>query len=256
MGAYNRGVIKKSVSIAPPDYAIITELGDQHIERFGSFENLIQAKLEIFSFLETKKYILDNVFRKIKKEISPKNLFLVDLNNTLSSYIGEIPDNHFQGNIALSIVVAQELNIPKDFIFDSIKKLKIPQRRKNIIKIDNFDVLDDSYNISLNTAKLSLKWAHDYCKDANKKLIVITAGIPETGINYREINTKFGLIISKYTTDLFVLNSVFKRYILEGYIGKAKHADSNRDAMDIIKRTYSHKEYVVLTLPELTDLHY
>ena len=48
MGMNHFGEISYLVHIAPPDVAVITNIGDAHIENLGSREGILQAKGEIF----------------------------------------------------------------------------------------------------------------------------------------------------------------------------------------------------------------
>ncbi len=48
MDAFEKGRIAKSCQILPPDIAIVTNVGDQHIERFGTVDNLRDALGEVF----------------------------------------------------------------------------------------------------------------------------------------------------------------------------------------------------------------
>ena len=47
MGAYVEGEIERICQLTPPDIAIVTEVGPQHLERFGSLDNIRRAKYEI-----------------------------------------------------------------------------------------------------------------------------------------------------------------------------------------------------------------
>ena len=58
MDAYARGEIAASVAIAPADIAIITNIGDQHLERFGSKQALAFALSEIFIGAEPRSQLL------------------------------------------------------------------------------------------------------------------------------------------------------------------------------------------------------
>ena len=51
MGAYVEGEIARICQLTPPDIAIITEVGPQHLERFGSLENVQKAKYELVANL-------------------------------------------------------------------------------------------------------------------------------------------------------------------------------------------------------------
>ena len=51
MGAYTRGEIAELCRLARPEMSIITAVGPQHLERFGSIENVMRGKNEIMEAL-------------------------------------------------------------------------------------------------------------------------------------------------------------------------------------------------------------
>lgn len=51
MGAYVRGEIAEICELARPAISLVTAIGPQHLERFGSIENIVSAKYEIVSAL-------------------------------------------------------------------------------------------------------------------------------------------------------------------------------------------------------------
>jgi UDP-N-acetylmuramoyl-tripeptide--D-alanyl-D-alanine ligase len=55
MGANHVGEIESLCKIALPTHGIITNIGKAHLEGFGSFEGVIQAKTELFGFLRMNK---------------------------------------------------------------------------------------------------------------------------------------------------------------------------------------------------------
>ena len=54
MGANHPGEIAALCRIAEPDFGIITNIGKAHLEGFGSFENVIKTKSELYDFLRQK----------------------------------------------------------------------------------------------------------------------------------------------------------------------------------------------------------
>ena len=55
MGASHVGEIKFLSEMAEPNYGIITNLGHAHIEGFGSFENVVKAKGELYEYIRNTK---------------------------------------------------------------------------------------------------------------------------------------------------------------------------------------------------------
>jgi UDP-N-acetylmuramoyl-tripeptide--D-alanyl-D-alanine ligase len=47
MGAFKRGSIKRLCELAPPSAGVITAVGDMHLERFGSLDEIVRAKSEL-----------------------------------------------------------------------------------------------------------------------------------------------------------------------------------------------------------------
>jgi UDP-N-acetylmuramoyl-tripeptide--D-alanyl-D-alanine ligase len=60
MGAYNIGSIKRLCDFTPPKAALVTAVGIMHLERFGSAENVYQAKSEIAQALPTDGILVCN----------------------------------------------------------------------------------------------------------------------------------------------------------------------------------------------------
>lgn len=52
MGASHPGDIKETVSIALPDYGLITNVGKAHLEGFGSFDGVKKAKGELYDYIQ------------------------------------------------------------------------------------------------------------------------------------------------------------------------------------------------------------
>ncbi len=50
-GANHPGDILELCAIAEPDYGLITNVGKAHLEGFGSFDNLVKSKCELYDFI-------------------------------------------------------------------------------------------------------------------------------------------------------------------------------------------------------------
>lgn len=70
MGAYKRGEIKELTHMVPPQFAILTAIGSQHLERFKSLKNTTLAKFELVDAVKPQNAVvcLDNQY--IQKHLS------------------------------------------------------------------------------------------------------------------------------------------------------------------------------------------
>jgi len=55
MGANHIGEIKELCEIAEPNYGLITNIGYAHLEGFGSYENIVKTKGELYDYIRTRK---------------------------------------------------------------------------------------------------------------------------------------------------------------------------------------------------------
>ena len=214
------GEIKEACKIIPPDIAILTHIGDQHLERLATKENLKKALEEVFVYAKP-----DAIKLRGKKE-----------------------------SLDYALQVAGLLKIPSDIIADTTKKLKPPDRRGDIKKIFGFEVIDESYNISESTAKRNVTLAKKAAKKKNKQLIVVTAGIPELGEKNKNANKNLGKNLEKSADIVVVLKSIFYKDIVQNK-DKFNLAQDLHEAWSIIKK-YTPKNSLVLMLPELGDQYY
>ncbi|MFZ3301276.1 MAG: Mur ligase family protein [Microgenomates group bacterium] len=221
--SYFIGEIGRSLRITPPDIAILTNVGDQHLERLGSIANLRIALNEVFDCAKDDALKIENL----------------------------------KSNLEYALKVANILNIPKDIIKSSIKNLQSPDRRRNLIKINGFDVIDDSYNISETTSKFGINYAVALSKKVNKKLIVITAGIPELGSENKDANINLGKMLENKAQKIILLQSILSKDVEKGVTNKSLiiKANSMKEALEEIKK-FDPKKYLVLMQPELNDLYY
>src|SRR5690554_5954657 len=102
MGASKLGDIKELTDIAHTTHGIITNIGTAHIEGFGSTENIIKTKLELYqSIKEVKGHIFysieDEVLsNKIPKECSVSTYGMSDESDVVGEIIEANPQVVFQ----------------------------------------------------------------------------------------------------------------------------------------------------------------
>jgi len=244
MGAYRENEIKKSCQVLQPNYAIITSIGEQHLERYKSLENIIKTKLEIFrySLLDSYKYTTSKVKDLISKTYKHDNINIVV--NT---------DKYSDDNKLLASRVLEDIGIETRFINKDIEDIKLPDRRKNLTNMQDFRVLDDSYNINPLSAKITIETA---LNSNYKNVVAIVGGIPEAGVKTKEFNYNLGYELNK-VTHVYVLKSDFHKYIIEKLENDKYSLVNNIDeAWNQVIKNEDKSNTLVIHFPELTDLYY
>ena len=238
MGMRNLGEIELLSQIAEPDYGIITNIGESHLENLKTKENIFKAKIELVKYV--KKDIVINGDDKylekvvgIKVGLSKENDIYarnIKMNEETTEYecILENKDkikvkmpligNHNVLDSLLAIGIAIKMNIPIKKIESGLRKVKISKMRfEKIIKKDII-YLNDAYNASPISMKYSLETFSDIYNNGGKKIIVLGDMLElgqkseEMHINLKEVlkNVKYDFLIL-YGNEMKKLYEVIKK---------------------------------------------
>lgn len=255
MDSYKPNRIKETTLLVKPDIAILTNIGDQHLQRYKTKEALAHTLFELFQFSSK-----DNL--KITNKETLQYLEKIGMDSSGLTIVGNAQNDSISAsnnsNLAYALSVANDLSIPQQYIDSVSKSLTPPDRRQSSKNIAGFSGIDDSYNISFTTAVSGITEAKRQAKLSNKKLLVITAGIPELGPEEQDKNKKLGEFLNKTADQVFVLESIFYKEVVSGFYDttKVKTFQNFIVAMDKLTRDYDPLEWFVLLEPELTDLYY
>jgi UDP-N-acetylmuramyl pentapeptide synthase len=144
--------------------------------------------------------------------------------------------------------------------------MELPDRRQKEAEWHGYAAIDDSYNISLTTARAGVEAAVALAKREGKKLLVVTAGIPELGPAEKIGNEKLGELIASRADHAAILKSIFAGEIIKGIRSYEKIIARNGENFSVFDdlSVFSAKApaqfpsdgWAVLVQPELTDLYY
>ncbi|MEK7613962.1 MAG: Mur ligase family protein [Patescibacteria group bacterium] len=254
------GEITDSCHMLRPRHAIVTSLGEQHLVRFKNQEELHQALLETFTCTTIDGLKLAP--RELKNNLEKKGLNDIIYVDDIPYYAGrkiETPQlsETQKKDLSLALRMAEEFSIPEHIVVDICSKLTPPDRRQVQSKMHGFEVVDDSYNISFETAQKGITRAAELAKEKNKKLLIVTAGIPELGKENAQANTKLGQQMAITANYIAILKSDFHKAIIEGIPKKSSYSlYPSIDDFWLATESFPKDEWLILVQPELTDLYY
>ena len=217
MGANHLGEIKYLTNIALPDIAIVTNVGDAHLEGFGSIENTAKAKSEIFQGLSKSGFAIinaDDVFSDYMKEMSGEhNVLSFGVKNKAdvmckwesgtegSTLKVTTPEGDCKINLkllgfhnvmnalaAIAASIAAGLSLPK--IVKGLEDLKPVNGRLQMKQgFNNSRVIDDTYNANPASLLAALNVLHDF---SGKRFLAL-GDMGELGDNADKLHIDAGI---------------------------------------------------------------
>lgn len=263
MDAYHRGEIAASCRMAPPDIAIITTIGEQHLARFKSHESLQRAIGEVVA--EAKPGALIFADAATMAQVQPfaeagSRVWRTVDTSRLAYGDAELAaklSSSNRENAARALAVAEHLGIPAAFAADALQKFELPERRQQVTKLYGYEAVDDSFNISLATARAGLAAARALADARGKKLVVVAAGIPELGPEQSNGNIELGRALAQSADHTAVLGTMFARELEQG-LATAPHTRHPRLGDFVAKghELFPPAQWLLLLEPALPDLYY
>ena len=197
MGMSSLGEIRRLGEISSPDYAIITNIGDSHIEFLKTRDNVFKAKTELLEFVDKENTFVcgdDEYLGKLdvnKVGFNGNNTHKIesyDFSNKGSKFIldgkeYEMPllGKHNISNTAIAIELAKKIGLTDEEIQKGLKEIKISNMRFQEIKIGNDIYINDAYNASPMSMKAAIDTLNEIYNDKYK--IAILGDMLELGEN-------------------------------------------------------------------------
>lgn len=178
MAAYKRGEIAQICRLVNPDIGIITGLGDQHLDLFGSLANIKKAKYELIDSLSPGSFRLINMnkFPEIKNIKQHKDSISFQYKNTPFTVpaIGPL----LLSNFYLTIKLCHHLGLSLPQISQRLSRFPNHLAYPKLIKTKKFLVVDDTHNSSLESFQNLISYAASY---PTHQKILLSNGIIELG---------------------------------------------------------------------------
>lgn len=254
MGAYIPGEIARICGLTPPDISIVIEVGPQHLERFGSLENVAIAKYEIIKGLSHDGlgiFNYDNPYVRemyergypdnriaVSREIDPNNVptdgprFIAsNIENSLDGLRFTVTDvgtdhqeifetpvigEHNVLNILLATAVAIHEGMSLRDVALRVRTLQ-PAESRLVRKTtpQGITIINDAYSANPVGVISSLKVLGMH---TTGKRLLITPGMVELGELHEAENRKLGEAATHYATDIILIGAKQTEPIKQGVL--------------------------------------
>jgi len=228
MGAYRRGEIRDMARLTRPHIGVLTAIGPQHLERFGSIETIEKAKFELLEALPADGIaVVNNDDPRVRRlagtlkrpaircygidystaeyssgeldlradsiEHGPEGLTfdLVDREGKRVTVKTRLIGLHNISNILAAATVAQVAGVSLREIAGAIGRLQpVPHRLETHTGADGVTIIDDAYNSNPVGAANALEALAAF---KTGRRILVTPGMVELGAEQDARNEEFGV---------------------------------------------------------------
>lgn len=251
---YSKREYQEIGTLVGGDIVIITNVGDQHLERFGSRARLAEALSEVIARSDPHaRVIISEATRSIVPEQALRDRAL----HIVESSSEKLLSTSNAINLGFAREVAKILKVPDAIITDTADKLELPDRRQKPTHMYGYEAIDDSYNISWTTAQAGIATAKKAAHKAGKKLLVITAGIMELNAENKDKNIRLGELLSREADHTVVLGSMFASEVVQGLANTScTVVPSLATFLREAHARFDPREWLLLVQPEMHDLYY
>ena len=251
MGISDFGEMTRLAKIARPDVAVITNIGQCHLEQLGDRDGVLSAKTEIFKYLKedgTACLFADDdklstikevngkkpVFFGSSKElqihplsVSPKGLLGSDCTICSGEMIFPIhiplPGAHRIYNALAAIAVGTVFGLTEQEMAAGIEQVRATEGRGNVIQTEKLIILDDCYNAN----PVSMNAALDLLSLAEGQKVAILGDMFELGSNEIWLHEGVGKYAVKKEVDVLICIGELAKNIYDGALEEEKaSADS------------------------------
>ena len=284
MGARYVGEIKEDCDLVHPQHGLITSIGPQHLDTFGSLENIQKTKFELADavpdggmlFLNgDNEYIAEELGRRKGSRTLYDSPVLYHSDRTGSGYFASdikvtnhgtdftvnTPDGeterfsmklvggHNVINVMGAIAVAHEFGIPLSELRIPVRKIQSVPHRMEMKNHGDVTIIDDAFNSN----PIGSKAAVETLALMDGMRILITPGMVELGEDEAEYNRKFGTYAADCCDRIFLVGRKHTEPIKEGILSKGfdeKNLEVFDKVEDAISRAYAVKtdkhKYILL----------
>lgn len=240
LGIFEVGISKpnemeKLENIFQPQIGLLTHIGTAHLANFKSEDELIDEKIQLFKDSEVIIYNGDNtlVDKKLNDLYSSKKLISYGLSDsnqvyfknstskdekfTVQYFDEEISfpvhqrDEATLTNVLALITILKELGVENQNIIEKINALKAVEMRLEAIEgIKNNIVINDSFNLDLDSLKTALQFLNEYKKP--KKSLVLT-DIVGVNSNSKELYDEVSELVNEQKFDsVFLIGDEISKF--------------------------------------------
>lgn len=266
MGTNHFGEIDYSAKIALPDYALITNIGDSHLEFLKNRKGVLKEKEALFRvtaerngwvFINNDDMLLKKIARKYDKKVSFAFTAKADVKGKIKKFTGDgrpiiqisykkkkfkhpfpLYGEQNASNFLAASAVALKLGLSKKEIIKAIDSLKPVEKRLNVKSYPNLVLIDDTYNANPQTMTYAIELLGKIKTYKNK--IAVLGDMFELGEKASDYHTGLASVIKRNKIGkVYCIGSLMKNLFtaLSNSKIECMHFDSRESLKELLNNT-------------------
>ncbi len=214
MAMQGLGEIEQLARIVRPRIAVVTNIGEAHLEFLRSKKNVAKAKAEIFKYQAKNDFAVinadDEYFEHLAKNIKCKKSNIITFGITEKADVTPkdlkgiklpYPGEHMIYNALAAIAVAKILKIKRKSIKKGLETARLSKNRWEVInRDDSVKIINDTYNANPQSMSAALKVLA--CLEGRK--IAVLGDMFELGGRSKEAHRRIGKLVRKLGIDILI----------------------------------------------------
>ncbi len=246
MGINHFGEMERLTAITRPDIAVITNIGQCHLENLGDRDGVLKAKTAIFQglpengravlngdddklvtvqevqgrkpvFFSTQREGTDVYLEKILDTDLLGSRFVMNIFGESVEAFVPLPGEHMVTNALAAAAVGHLLGLTPAEIVNGIASVRAVDGRSHMIRKGSMTVIDDCYNAN----PVSMKSAIDLLMSAKGLKTAILGDMFELGEEELALHKDVGAYAARAGVDRLICIGELSRAMQEGYGSKA-----------------------------------
>ncbi len=242
-GCRRYGDIEPLVEIARPDIALLTNVGDAHLEIMGSRERLIETKFGIFAsgalpILNAADEVSRERYGVLAREprwfaaldavagdlpaghvtlVAADRVHVRDTDGTVERPLDvRLPGAHNLANLAAAFAAALALGADLGTLCGIVPSLALPSGRYERSQIDGFEIIFDAYNASMAGTLATLG---SFAEERAERRIAVLASMAELGDDAPRMHERVGQAAAGAGLELLLVGGEFADSLARGARG-------------------------------------
>lgn len=244
MGMNHFGELSRITAAAKPDTAVITNVGEAHIENLGSREGILKAKLEVLEGLSGDGVVILNgdndMLSTVKGTLEFETMYF-GIDDTGCDIVAEniktyaegseftvkIEGNEYKVEICVSgrhhiynalaaIIVGLRYNMSMKEIIEGIREFVPVGMRQAAVRIGKYTVIKDCYNANPTSMKSGLEVLS--LKEGYGRRVACLGDMKELGTISDKAHLDTGKIIPDYKVDCLITVGESAKLMAEGAV--------------------------------------